>query len=163
MRWGSHARTGSEHSMGGDHSAGEIQIFHREMAGEIQAFSFMIRERFHPNNRHWTNIFSKFRSITSVGKTAVVLAPPRGIMDLLSDSMGKYDPSSILRVPIRYHGSQTTPPCDENVVWTIFPRALQLSTRQMTLLRNIRMEHGMKMAGNSRPTQSSTARPCIVT
>ena len=37
----------------------------------------------------------------------------------------------------RYLGSLTTPPCTENVVWTVFTTRKQLSSAQLAIFRNV--------------------------
>ena len=34
----------------------------------------------------------------------------------------------------RYHGSMTTPPCSETVIWTVFHELVDISTRQVRTL-----------------------------
>ncbi|TGZ71380.1 hypothetical protein CRM22_002689 [Opisthorchis felineus] len=38
----------------------------------------------------------------------------------------------------RYYGSRTTPPCTENVMWTVFMKPIPIKSTQLNLLRNLR-------------------------
>ncbi|XP_078489885.1 carbonic anhydrase 1-like [Ciona intestinalis] len=163
LKWGSNAMMGSEHSIGGDCFAGEFQIFHHEVAGEIQALSFMIRERLHPDNGRWNSIFAKIPAVSKLWKSSLFTAPTNGITHLIGDTVRSgYTPNFILDLGINYHGSLTSPPCTQNVVWTIYPRTFQLSSRQMGQLRGIQMEGGLAMSGSIRPTQQYNPRLCLL-
>ncbi len=48
----------------------------------------------------------------------------------------------------RYSGSLTTPPCSEGVVWTVFRQYLNISARQLEIIR------GLKLQFNHRSPQS---------
>uniref|UniRef100_A0A1I8FN09 Alpha-carbonic anhydrase domain-containing protein n=1 Tax=Macrostomum lignano TaxID=282301 RepID=A0A1I8FN09_9PLAT len=61
----------------------------------------------------------------------------------------------------RYEGGLTTPTCNENVLWTVFRSASQVSARQLKLLRSLRYPSGKAMVDNYRPPQplNSPHRP----
>ncbi|CAL8103809.1 unnamed protein product [Calicophoron daubneyi] len=66
----------------------------------------------------------------------------------------------------RYAGSLTTPPCTQNVMWTIFEKVCSISSSQLNLLRKLKYpstESQTFMANNYRPVQpvnpSNTALP----
>ncbi|KAK4412916.1 Alpha carbonic anhydrase 4 [Sesamum alatum] len=76
--------------------------------------------------------------------------------------LGNVDPSSI-KIPYReyyrYNGSLTTPPCSENVTWTIFKRVKTVSIEQVRALRDS-IDDGD--TGNARPIQPLNGRTIYV-
>ncbi|CEF64236.1 Alpha carbonic anhydrase domain-containing protein [Strongyloides ratti] len=58
-----------------------------------------------------------------------------------------------LRSFIRYSGSLTTPPCTENVTWTIFTEPISITKEQVEKLRKIKDSEGKVIIKNFRPTQ----------
>ncbi|GFP90939.1 alpha carbonic anhydrase 7 [Phtheirospermum japonicum] len=73
--------------------------------------------------------------------------------------IGIVDPWSI-RFPkrpeyYRYNGSLTTPPCSENVTWTVIRTIRTASQHQITALRNAVHDRG---TGNARPLQPLNGR-----
>ncbi|GIX90031.1 receptor-type tyrosine-protein phosphatase gamma, partial [Caerostris darwini] len=60
----------------------------------------------------------------------------------------------------RYMGSLTTPPCTENVVWTIMAQPLLIGELQLKALRRVRQSTGSsrRMSNNVRPTQDLNDR-----
>jgi len=48
---------------------------------------------------------------------------PVPILSLLPMNLNNY---------FRYHGSMTSPPCSETVIWTVFHELVDLSSRQVT-------------------------------
>ena len=44
------------------------------------------------------------------------------LADIIADGLGDY---------YRYHGSLTTPPCYESVIWTVFENPIPISSRQV--------------------------------
>ncbi|CAH8864321.1 unnamed protein product [Trichobilharzia szidati] len=57
----------------------------------------------------------------------------------------------------RYQGSLTTPPCTENVLWTVFTDAVAVRSAEMTLFRSLlypNYESMKNMANNFRPVQA---------
>lgn len=57
----------------------------------------------------------------------------------------------------RYHGSLTTPPCVESVVWTIFTDTSFVSVRQLQQFRRLRNQEGL-LKYNFRPTKKLNGR-----
>ncbi|KAL8555117.1 hypothetical protein ACS0TY_003062 [Phlomoides rotata] len=74
-------------------------------------------------------------------------------------NIGIVNPSNIGfegRKYYRYNGSLTTPPCSENVTWTILKEVRTVSLKQITALRNA-VDDGI--TGNARPIQALNGRP----
>ncbi|KAI6232063.1 Alpha carbonic anhydrase domain-containing protein [Aphelenchoides besseyi] len=54
---------------------------------------------------------------------------------------------------VRYEGSLTTPPCSENVTWTIFTDPIDITPKQLELMRSIKDHSGSIIRKNCRPLQ----------
>ncbi|KAK7323966.1 hypothetical protein VNO77_27470 [Canavalia gladiata] len=76
-------------------------------------------------------------------------------------SIGIVDPEEITRISsnstyFRYNGSLTTPPCDENVLWTVYTEVKTVTWKQIKLLRVAVRD---KTYTNARPLQPRNGRP----
>ncbi|XP_011075358.1 alpha carbonic anhydrase 7 [Sesamum indicum] len=76
--------------------------------------------------------------------------------------LGIVDPSSV-KIPgreyYRYNGSLTTPPCSENVTWTIFKRVKTVSIEQVHALKDAIDDEN---TGNARPIQPLNGRTVYI-
>ena len=52
-----------------------------------------------------------------------------------------------------YHGSLTTPPCDEVVLWNVFSTPIPVSERQLKEFRRLKNHEGQPIEDNFRPVQ----------
>lgn len=59
---------------------------------------------------------------------------------------------------VRYQGSLTTPPCSENVTWTVFTEPVSVTREQLNLLRAVEDCRGKVIHKNYRPLQPLNAR-----
>uniref|UniRef100_A0A7I4XTK6 Carbonic anhydrase n=1 Tax=Haemonchus contortus TaxID=6289 RepID=A0A7I4XTK6_HAECO len=73
-----------------------------------------------------------------------------------------YTPGSLLPPDtstfFRYYGSLTTPPCSENVIWTILVQPNYVSEEQLHILRRHLREDGSLLIDNWRKTQPMNGR-----
>ncbi|CAL8103806.1 unnamed protein product [Calicophoron daubneyi] len=79
----------------------------------------------------------------------------------LSRLLDHVDPAQYFR----YSGSLTTPPCTENVIWTLFRKTVPVKSEQLELLRNLRFpnsEDVALMADNFRPVASINPTDVLV-
>ncbi|GAA50296.1 Carbonic anhydrase 6 [Clonorchis sinensis] len=92
------------------------------------------------------HIEEALRSATYAGQSWYI--PGFSLTDLLSQvNTSTY---------FRYHGSLTTPPCTENVMWTVFMKPIPIKSTQLSLLRNLRSSSynvAEMLYDNYRPTQ----------
>ncbi|XP_066998040.2 putative carbonic anhydrase 3 [Anabrus simplex] len=58
----------------------------------------------------------------------------------------------------RYHGSLTTPGCNESVVWTIFTETIPISKDQIQAFRQVKTKSGAFLERNNRPLQQQNDR-----
>jgi carbonic anhydrase len=61
----------------------------------------------------------------------------------------------------RYQGSLTTPPCTENVTWTVFTEPVTITREQLSILRSVRDFRGQLVQCNCRPVQSLNGRSVL--
>uniref|UniRef100_A0A7E4VMJ6 Carbonic anhydrase n=1 Tax=Panagrellus redivivus TaxID=6233 RepID=A0A7E4VMJ6_PANRE len=62
----------------------------------------------------------------------------------------------------RYHGSLTTPPCSENVLWTVFTDPISVTREQLAALRSVKDCSGHIHRKNYRPTQPLNNRQVLL-
>lgn len=62
---------------------------------------------------------------------------------------------------IRYKGSLTTPPCSENVQWTMFLNPIYITREQIKILRSVKDCSGKVISKNYRPAQHLNDRKII--
>ncbi|XP_044847332.1 carbonic anhydrase 14 isoform X3 [Mauremys mutica] len=75
-------------------------------------------------NPAYDNIFNQLKNIQYAGQKVSI--PPFDVHELLPRDLGHY---------FRYNGSLTTPPCSQNVLWTIFHQRVQISSSQLERLQ----------------------------
>lgn len=119
-----HAHTPSEHTVDGQHYAGELHLVHRASDDQLAVLGVFVEESSdaHPAFDGWTH-----------STDTTLSANPA---ELLPDERSYYT----------YEGSLTTPPCSEIVRWIVFDTPIQASTEQLDTLR---AHHD----DNARPTQ----------
>ena len=132
-----HFHSPSEHTIDGKHAAMEMHMVHLDASGRIAVVGMMIEEG--AENaffaKLWPHIPSKKGSSDAVAGLAF------GPGDLLPAT----------RQTWRYTGSLTTPPCSEDVDWTIMRQPLTASAEQIEAFRSV-------MFHNNRPTQPLNGR-----
>ncbi|XP_073085883.1 carbonic anhydrase 3 isoform X1 [Manis javanica] len=110
-------------------------------------------------------------------KYAAEIGPEKGEFQLLLDALDKiktkgketpftkFDPSCLFpacRDYWTYHGSFTTPPCEECIVWLLLKEPITVSSDQMAKLRSLlssaENEPPVPLVGNWRPPQPIKGR-----
>jgi len=134
FHWGE--KGGSEHTVNSHRYPSEIHLVHHKekfadlgaalKSGEIDALAvigvFIETSDSVPLKGFWKNMWTAMKASTSAGSNATVDMEKATIRNLLPDS-GDYEHYW------RYEGSLTTPPCNEQVVWTVMRDTLKVPTQ----------------------------------
>ncbi|XP_018412999.1 PREDICTED: carbonic anhydrase 6 [Nanorana parkeri] len=128
--------SGSEHTIDGLRYMAELHIVHynSELYNSFEeandkpkglAVLAFLYEDGHFENTYYSELISKLATIRYAGQmTEVKTLDP---LAMLPDNLDNF---------YRYQGSLTTPPCTENVLWTVFDSKVMLSQNQIKLLEN---------------------------
>lgn len=135
-----HFHSPSEHTVAGKHFPMEMHMVHKSADGKLAVVGVFIEEgqvnaAFEPV---WANLPQSKSTEYHLEHVKV------DVNKLLPASTSSY----------RYTGSLTTPPCSEDVKWTIMTTPIQLSKKQIDDFRSI-------MKGNNRPTQKLNGRVIV--
>ncbi|XP_066200393.1 carbonic anhydrase 12 [Saccopteryx leptura] len=134
LHWGNkNDPHGSEHTVGGKHFAAELHIVHynsdlypnassaSNKSEGLAVLAVLIEEgSFNPS---YDKIFSHLQDVKYKGQEVYI--PGFSIEELLPQRPAEY---------YRYQGSLTTPPCNPNVLWTVFRNPVQISKEQLVAL-----------------------------
>lgn len=123
-----HWHTPSEHTINGEQFAAELHLVHLTEEKDVAVVAILYK--YGDPNPVVTRLMPYLpqltrESCTSNPKTSDVDV---GIMDC-------HYSRQPLQGYYRYRGSLTTPPCSENVVWTVLARVRSISEEQVTALR----------------------------
>ncbi|KAK6190755.1 hypothetical protein SNE40_002550 [Patella caerulea] len=161
FHWGSSDAYGSEHQMNGKPFTMEMHIVHHSTKYAnltdaldkpnglaVLGFFFKVGEA----NPAFETLLSKFNQIEHA-EEKIPLDTPIKLSSLLPKNMSVF---------WRYHGSLTTPPCYETVIWTLFYEPITVSEEQMTkyraLKRNKVGEAEKDLVNDFRPLQALNRR-----
>jgi carbonic anhydrase len=128
--------TPSEHVVGGDGFDGELQLLHRNAAGDLAMVALMV------SKGERNPIFDPF--FEAIDDQVGHLEPTLGPIELAS-----LLPSD--RSAARYSGSLTTPPCTENVEWIVLTHPVSASVQQLESATSV-------VVNSSRPAQPRSGR-----
>nr|XP_032646004.1 carbonic anhydrase 14 isoform X2 [Chelonoidis abingdonii] len=136
FHWGSmDQEEGSEHQVNGEGFPAELHIVHynsesyaniteaKEQADGLAVLGIFI-EIGDMANPAYDNIFDQLKNIQYAGQNVSI--PPFDVHELLPTQLDHY---------FRYNGSLTTPPCSQNVLWTVFRQGVQISSSQLERLQ----------------------------
>ncbi|XP_065430842.1 carbonic anhydrase 14 isoform X3 [Chrysemys picta bellii] len=141
FHWGSRGQTGgSEHQVNGEAFPAELHIVHynsdsyaniseaKQRADSLAVLGILI-EVGDVANPAYDNIFDRLKNIQYAGQKVSI--PSFNVHELLPGQLGHY---------FRYNGSLTTPPCSQNVLWTVFRQRVRISASQdVTLSLRLRL------------------------
>lgn len=134
-----HFHTPSEHTFKRQHYPLEIHFVHQSEDKALAVVGVMVNEG--EANAALAPVVEKKLTVGQKEK----LAQPIDIKALIPKEMARF----------RLDGSLTTPPCSENVAWTIFKSPIQASKAQIAAIE--------EMAGkNNRPTQPLNQRDVVI-
>lgn len=135
-----HFHTPSEHQFNGKNYEMELHLVHKDSNGKITVLGVMIQEG--EENKNLADVWG-------------ILPKEETDKDIpLNESV---DLKALLpedQTAFHYEGSLTTPPCTEEVKWTIFEMPIEMSKEQIEAFRQI-------FSDNHRPVQSLNNRKVI--
>ncbi|CAL8103815.1 unnamed protein product [Calicophoron daubneyi] len=161
FHWGANDLVGSEHEINGKSFSAEAHLVTyncmlypsstvaSSSPGGLAVLGFLMQ-----NNGQRTDTF-----FSRLGSTVDNL--PNLVDTGSSVKMPAFNLSKVLELVdanqfYRYVGSLTTPPCTEDVMWTIFEKVCSISSSELDLLRKLKYpstESQMHMTNNYRPIQ----------
>jgi len=145
FHWGANIREGSEHRISGKRYPLEMHMVHYQLKNPkkiaVVAVLFYISPRDNPNLR------PIIRNLANASNFKEIPKPIKGFKVTLTSLLPKR-----MRM-FRYIGSLTTPPCTENVLWTVFQDPLPISRRQLAAFRKLQDFDARPMRKNFRPIQ----------
>uniref|UniRef100_A0A8D0G6T4 carbonic anhydrase n=1 Tax=Sphenodon punctatus TaxID=8508 RepID=A0A8D0G6T4_SPHPU len=135
FHWGSRGHIGgAEHLVDGRAFPAELHIVHynsekypnvseaKQQADGLAVLGVFLEVS--PENPAYDNIFDNLEHVRYAGQKVSI--PSFNVHELLPIQLGHY---------FRYNGSLTTPPCFQSVLWTVFHRAVPVSTAQLERLQ----------------------------
>ncbi|KAI6192201.1 Carbonic anhydrase [Aphelenchoides bicaudatus] len=150
FHWGNNDSNGSEHSIDWIYHPAEIHFVHEKEGDKNSTDHLAVIGSF----LHVDDDGDAFSEIEPLLKNVVTFNT--------SAQIKSYTPSNMLPSNLRkfytYHGSLTTPTCDEIVVWILMPTLISITKSQLQLLRNIQADDGKVFDCNCRPAQSLNGR-----
>ena len=164
LHWGATNDKGSEHTFDDRHTPMELHLVHWNSGlgkdpgesigtGAFDALAVLsVHFQIGNNNKGLGPFFSNVDRVIKQGTKAVL---SNGV------KLGQFLPQNKDNF-YRYNGSLTTPMCEEIVTWTIFKEKIEISQKQMDVLRQITYKHDMDkdedLSNNFRPTQDLNGR-----
>lgn len=138
--WGETNEKGSEHTVNGEHFAAELHLVHwnstkysniQEAANDPDGLAVLgVFLKLGKKNDELEKVTKYLEQVQHKNETVVI---PEAI-----------DPNLLLpkdTAYYTYHGSLTTPPCSECVVWIVFKEPLEISEEQLNAFRQIKKFH----------------------
>lgn len=163
VHWGSTDYEGSEHQMQGKSHAMEIQLVHynsiysslKNAEGKKDGLAIL-------STLYKVNAISE-RENEMLGTMIDSIA---NVIEAGTSTTIEMEPSNLrARIPsplYRYTGSLTTPPCTENVAWTVFYHVGDISKAQLNKLRELKNFNGDKMENTFRSVKQLNDRKVII-
>ncbi|XP_047331093.1 alpha carbonic anhydrase 7-like [Impatiens glandulifera] len=137
-----HWHSPSEHTINGQRFDLEAHLVHKSKSGKIAVISIIYKLG------HADYFLSQLKEDLIDLKDKLEMEKMVGIVDPRMIEIGNHK-------YYRYHGSLTTPPCNETVIWTVVNKVMTVSREQLKVLRKaIHDESG----SNARPLQSINER-----
>ncbi|XP_050740226.1 uncharacterized protein LOC127010338 [Eriocheir sinensis] len=157
FHWGKVTTEGSEHTIDGKRFPGEVHLVHfKEKYGTVaEASNFedgiavlgVMLESSVEDNPDLNPIIENLVKIRKAETETEI--HPFALQSLLPRNTEAF---------FRYHGSLTTPTCNEIVVWTVFRDTIRISAKQLAQFRTLTDDHGNLLVENFRPLQPLNGR-----
>jgi carbonic anhydrase len=128
IHWGPTDREGSEHTINGRSYSAELHLVHMSLnavVDPIAVIGVFLKVQSH-DNPHLEPIINALKSVKVPGSSTDV--PAFNLLNLLPNNKDCF---------YRYQGSLTTPPCSEQVVWTVLDETIGVSHRQLEEFRHL--------------------------
>uniref|UniRef100_K7FPE1 Carbonic anhydrase n=1 Tax=Pelodiscus sinensis TaxID=13735 RepID=K7FPE1_PELSI len=128
--------SGSEHTMDGMRYLAELHVVHynsgnyssfeeaKDKRNGLAVLAFLYVDG-NFENTYYSDFISKLAKIRFAGQSTKLSS--LDVQAMLPENLSHF---------YRYHGSLTTPPCSESVIWTVFDSPIILSHTQISLLEN---------------------------
>ncbi|KAL3096009.1 hypothetical protein niasHS_005768 [Heterodera schachtii] len=163
FHWAQNDNEGSEHTIGGLRYPAELHLVHQGVKNPSKLAVlgiFLKLDNESENGEKKKFVFSAeemeaLKKVIEFEQNAAIdtehslssKLPPNCCQEMASSA--EHFVSSF----VRYEGSLTTPPCSENVTWTVFTDPLLVTREQMSLLRALKDCKGNVIEKNYRPVQ----------
>ncbi|CAG0899370.1 unnamed protein product [Darwinula stevensoni] len=160
FHWGSDASKGSEHTIDGERFPLEMHMvfYNAEFSSLTQAvesrrFDAITMAEKEAEGKAWRKLEEGLRRVKEPGEAQISGFPLRWLI-----------PKYVASGPFfRYDGSLTTPPCSENVRFTVFKTTAPISARTMRRFRKLSNKEGRSLVDNFRNLQPSNGRIIVET
>ncbi|XP_066493289.1 carbonic anhydrase 6 [Tiliqua scincoides] len=128
--------SGSEHTMDGMRYMAELHIVHynsgayasfeeaKDKPNGLAVLAFLYVDS-NLENSYYSDFIANLAKIKYAGQHTTLKS--LDLLSMLPENLSHF---------YRYHGSLTTPPCTENVIWTVFDSPIKLSHTQINILEN---------------------------
>ncbi|XP_065570447.1 carbonic anhydrase-like [Artemia franciscana] len=163
FHWGANNSVGSEHTLGGSSYAAELHLVHwnrkyrnlDEALGNKDGLTVLgiFIEATEKDNENMEPFLRLLEDVKDAGANVTGMGLDFALKDVLPEDLSKF---------YRYHGSLTTPSCNEVVFWTMFDTPVTASDRQLKEFRQLLAEDGSALVDNFRPPQNLGTRTVYV-
>nr|CAD2180797.1 unnamed protein product [Meloidogyne enterolobii] len=151
FHWAQNDNEGSEHCIGGLRYPAELHLVHKGVEDEnkLAVLGIFIKLDEVKNDDVKLTEFGNKKALDSTHCLELKI-PHNCCIERESFKGAETFTSSF----VRYQGSLTTPPCTENVHWTIFTDPVFITKEQLSYLRKIKDCKGNVISKNYRPVQN---------
>ncbi|KAE9548055.1 hypothetical protein FO519_008732 [Halicephalobus sp. NKZ332] len=150
--WAQNDGEGSEHTLGGLSYPAELHLVHQGVDDPSKLAVLGVFLQLGKDDSALSADETVLGNIVDYGQRAEIKGQ---VLDLkLPENKSSF---------CRYHGSLTTPPCTENVLWTVFTDPISITKEQLAALRSVQDSHGKVHRRNYRPTQPLHGRQVLLT
>lgn len=150
FHWGSKVGCGSEHQIDGKSKELELHLVHRSSEGRLAVIGVLYKN--YPRNNPALNPIVESLHSVQYKDQQTSLQSQLVLNELLPWSKSYY----------RYNGSLTTPPCSENVIWSVFEECQYIGSEQLEEFRKLystsENEDQCYLVNNVRPEQLLNGR-----
>ncbi|XP_074163851.1 carbonic anhydrase 6 isoform X2 [Sminthopsis crassicaudata] len=150
---------GSEHTINGVPADSELHIVHfnsekyqsfeeaQDKPDGLAVIAILITAEKNNKNIYYENLFSNLHKIQNPGENVTLTFID--VQHMLPCNLKRY---------YRYYGSLTTPPCTENVIWTVLAEHVFISTEQLYKLFSLKDNFSHSLQNNFRHVQPLNER-----